>query len=265
MAEPAQTANLRPRKKRPPPKRAEVIQVERIVPRLTRVTFGGGDMAAFSMPKPGAHIKLLFPEPGSTWSPADTDAPRPPSRTYTPRRFDADTHELDVEVVHHGDGLAANWVRTAKPGDELFIGGPGGGLDIPDGTTHAVLLADETAMPAAGMIIEALPEGCEAAVFCEVADADDERRLSAIRGVSPTWLHRAETGAVQGSLLEHAATTLGDMPETTLWWIACEAGAMRRVRKHLMDDRGVEKAWMNTRGYWRLGETNYPDHDYGED
>ena len=47
------------------------------------------------------------------------------------------------------------------------------------------------------------------------------------------------------------------------WFVACEAGAMRGIREHLRNDRAVAPERMETRGYWRRGEANYPDHDYG--
>ena len=42
---------------------------------------------------------------------------------------------------------------------------------------------------------------------------------------------------------------------------------MRRIRDHLerLDERGIDLERIHTRGYWKLGETNYPDHDYGKD
>ena len=36
-------------------------------------------------------------------------------RTYTPRRFDPDTLELDIEFVLHGDGVAATWQHRPTP------------------------------------------------------------------------------------------------------------------------------------------------------
>jgi NADPH-dependent ferric siderophore reductase len=49
------------------------------------------------------------------------------------------------------------------------------------------------------------------------------------------------------------------------WWIACEAATMRRIRDFLLDEIGVDGEKLHNRGYWRLGESNYPDHDYGKD
>lgn len=40
---------------------------------------------------------------------------------------------------------------------------------------------------------------------------------------------------------------------------------MRRIRRYLVEETGVDPAHLHTRGYWRQGEVNYPDHDYGND
>jgi len=252
------------RRPRSPTRLVTVEAVTRVTPRLTCVTFGGEALEGFGPPRPGAHMKLLFAPPGSGWSPDDESAPRPPRRTYTPRRFDPAACRLDVEFVHHGDGLAATWAQGAEPGEPLYITGPGGGYDVPAAATDIVLVADYTALPATGTILEALPAGCRATVLCEVADAAEERDISPLVAVSPTWLHRDGAGSVAGTLLEGAVRAL-DMPDTAHWWIACEAAAMRRIRQYLLAERGVDAALVHTRGYWKLGETAYPDHDYGKD
>ena len=48
-------------------------------------------------------------------------------------------------------------------------------------------------------------------------------------------------------------------------WVACESAAMRDIRRCLTRERGIPLSQLVTRGYWRLGESNHPDHDYGED
>ena len=47
--------------------------------------------------------------------------------------------------------------------------------------------------------------------------------------------------------------------------MACEAAAMRDIRRYFTRERGIPVAQLVTRGYWRAGEQNHPDHDYGED
>ncbi len=258
-----------PRRQRPPPRPVTVRSIARLTPRVIGVTFAGDELAEFTPPRPGAHMKLVFAPPGEKVAARDAmppGAPRPPSRTYTPLRFDAAARTLDCEFVLHGDGIAAEWVTKAKPGDPLHIAGPGGGWDLPEDLRHLVIVADDTAMPAAGTILEALPAGAGATVFCEIEDAAEERPLSPTAAASPTWLHRMAGGqrTQPGLLLEQAVRDL-DVPAGTYWWIACEAAAMRRIRSHLLKERGVAPDHVHTRGYWKLGETNYPDHDYGND
>ena len=40
---------------------------------------------------------------------------------------------------------------------------------------------------------------------------------------------------------------------------------MRRIRRHLLQERGLDAATIVTRGYWKRGEVNHTDHDYGTD
>lgn len=255
------------RRKRPPPRPVQVARVERVTPRLIRVTFAGDRLADFGPPRPGAHIKLLFAPDGVDWNPDDPndETPRPPSRTYTPRRYDREARELDVEFVLHGGGLASDWAVSASPGDRMFIGGPGGGYDIPENAQKMVLVADETSMPAAGMILEALPAGCAAEAICEVSGPDDERPLSGVAAVSPKWVRRADGDARPGAALERAVDEIAAANTDSHWWIACESAAMRRIRDRLRDVHGVAADRLHTRGYWKQGEFNYPDHDYGAD
>jgi NADPH-dependent ferric siderophore reductase len=225
MAETPAAEKPRARRPRSPDRLVTVEKVERVTPRLTRVTFGGEALAGYGPPRPGAHMKLLFMPEGSDWTPDSEDAPRPPRRTYTPRHFDPATQTLEVEFVHHGHGLAADWVQDVQPGAPLYINGPGGGYDIPADARHVVLAADDTALPAAGTILEALPPGCAVTVLCEVADAAEERALSPNAAAAPFWLHREPAGAIAGVLLEQAMRD-ADVPDDACWWIACEAAAI---------------------------------------
>lgn len=249
------------RPKRPPPRPAMVTHVERLTPRVIRLRLAGEALAAYTAPKPSAHFKLFIEEKPGTWR-EDSDMPRPPSRTYTPRRFDPAGQTLDVEFVLHGEGLASDWASTVKPGDPALIGQARGGFDPDPGLRHIVMLADESALPAAGTILEALPAGCTADLHCEIEASSEARPLSPTATADPHWLLR--DGAAYSAKLEAAVGGI-DAPDDALWWVACEAGAMRRIRAHLLTERQLDKSRMITRGYWLAGERNHPDHDYGED
>ena len=254
------------KKKRPPPQLTFVHSVERVTPGVLRVSLEGAGLASFAASKPAAHMKLFFP--AGDWPPPEgiEAAPRPPSRTYTPRRYDASRGILEIEFVKHGAGLAADWAARAKPGDKLWVAaGPGGGYAAPEGMTKLVLLADETAMPAAGMVIESLGASVAARVYCEIANGAEARALSPHVACEPVWLNREPTQARPGSMLEAAMAAPGADLADAHFWIACEAGAMRRIRDHLTRWMGIDRARVHTRGYWRYGDVNYPDHDYGAD
>lgn len=181
-----------------------VEDVVRLTPRMTRVIFGGAEFAGFRSPCPAAHIKLLFVPPGTEWSPKDEQAPRPPSRRFTPLRFDPENRRLEVEFVHHGQGLVAIWAAEARVGDELYIGGPGGGYDIAPDATDVIIVDDDTAIPAPATILEALPRVCRATALYEVADAAEESALSPGSTVTPIWLHRNGQVGLPGATLEDA-------------------------------------------------------------
>ena len=46
---------------------------------------------------------------------------------------------------------------------------------------------------------------------------------------------------------------------------ADQADGERGIRRYFRNDRGLPPDSLVTRGYWRLGEANHPDHDYGDD
>lgn len=254
-----------------PPRRRRVmrwVRVTRVVqisPRMVRVTFTGDDLAAFGWNGPAAHIKLIFPEEGqSEPTPPQPDGPRSTRmRTYTPRRFDPAIPELDVEFVLHGDGPASQWAAQAQPGQALFLGGPGPNYQIAPDAAWFVLAGDDAALPAIASILDALPAQARARVLLEVADAAEERPLASAAQLDVTWLHRGDNAA--DAALESAIRSLALPEGAGRVYVGCEAAAMRRIRAHLLQERGLDPATVVTRGYWKLGAVDYTDHDYGTD
>ena len=122
-----------------------------------------------------------------------------------------------------------------------------------------VIGGDESAIPAIGTLLDALPDRATADVFIEAEDRDATMDTD-----DPiNWLRRSGSSA-PGSLLEAALTTT-DIPAGARVWVACEATAVRRIRRQLLEAGSVSPERLVTRGYWRAGEANHPDHDYGED
>jgi NADPH-dependent ferric siderophore reductase len=40
---------------------------------------------------------------------------------------------------------------------------------------------------------------------------------------------------------------------------------MRDIRRHLLNERGMDRAQVHTQGYWKYGAVNHPDNDRGHD
>jgi NADPH-dependent ferric siderophore reductase len=236
---------------------ATVKSVQRLTPRIVRVTFSGDELAGFGWNGPAAHIKLIF---------GDVSAePRPPSRTYTPRRFDAAARELDVDFVLHGEGPASNWASQAAVGQQLTIAGPGRNYVVDSEAPWFLLAGDDTAIPALCTIFEALPASIPVQALIEVVDEQEQHDLHAGPNVNIQWLHRGPKLADSGRPLEAAVRAATLPPGPGRVYVACESDAMRRIRRHLLQERNLDRSQLVTRGYWHLGVTDHPDRDYGED
>ncbi|HEU5476076.1 MAG TPA: siderophore-interacting protein [Actinophytocola sp.] len=253
-----------PRTTRPPVAlwRVPVTRIERITPRLARITVAGAELAGFPGAGTDQNVMLYFypddvvlPEPltlesaRAIWSRA-----RPRTRTYTVRRHDPATGEIDFDFVLHGEhGLASAWAQRVRPGDPLIFVGPSPAYR-PDPEAEVFLLAgDETAVPAIAAILPALPAGARARVLLEVADAAEEQPLPA--GTEVTWLHRDGRPAGRTDLLERAVRAV-DLPAgATEAWVAGERSAVLAVRRHLLDERRFPRHRVRPTTYWRHGQS----------
>ncbi len=250
----------------------EVVAVRQVTPRLVTVALGGDALEGFEIAAPTQHVKLLFPAPGED-APAlpefgpdglrfPDDRTRPVMRTFTPRHFDPGLTTLDVEFVLHGEGPASAWANQAAPGQRIALAGPGGRMPLELGPGRWVVAGDESAIPAIGTLLAALPASASAEVYLEVDGDSDERELESAADVSATWLHR-QPGSFGPTL--QSALSAADLTGVAGIWVACEATAVRLIRRALLTEGRVDPSSLVTRGYWRLGEQNHPDHDYGED
>lgn len=249
------------------------MAVDRPSPSWVSVVFSGRELDGFRIDAPTGHVKLFFPADGETSAPEPevvdgrvvfpAAAVQPVVRTYTPRRFDAGARTLEVQFLLHGEGPGSRWAERAEVGHRLVLIGPGGRFTLEPDVRHWWIAGDESALPAIGTLIEALPPTTTAEVHAEVANDDARLELAGSPRARVVWHRRRARDAFGAELLD-AARAVPDAPETR-YWVSCEASAMRTIRRHLLDERKLPSASVITRAYWRLGETNYPDHDYGED
>jgi NADPH-dependent ferric siderophore reductase len=246
--------------------------VSPVSPRLISVLVTGDELDGFADAAPTSHLKVFLPGEGADaptlpatgpdGRPVPVDGPLPVVRTYTPRRYDPATKTLEIQFLLHGTGPASEWAQRAKPGDKLAVAGPGGRFSLEPVADHWWLAADESAIPAVGTLLEALPETTAVDVHIEVDGPDDEVEFTAPAKTTISWHHR-RPGAFGSELV--AAAHAASIPEGSRVWVACEAAAMRDIRRYFLTSRLLPPASLVTRGYWRAGEQNHPDHDYGDD
>ena len=271
-ASPAAPEGQRGPRRRKPPRPVEVVSVSRITPRLVSVQVTGDSLESFRIEAPTSHIKVFLPLPGQDapllpeFLPEGQVVPedaRPVVRTYTPRRFDEASRTLEIQFILHGVGPASEWAERVSAGDRLAVAGPGGRFTMDPAAEHWWIAGDESAIPAIGTLLEALPSSATAEVHVEVTDSGDEIELSSPAKTDITWHHRRAPDAWGVELGE--AARAADIPADARIWVACEAAAMRGIRRYFIAERGRPASSLVTRGYWRLGEANHPDHDYGDD
>ncbi|PNB48732.1 MULTISPECIES: siderophore-interacting protein [Pseudomonas] len=234
---------------------------QQLSPHLMRITLASPTVTEMATWAPDQRVKLFFP--AADGSPAKLSQGegwyarfrsmlvdrRPAMRTYTIRHLRAESGEVDIDFVLHGEtGPASRWALRAQPGESMQILAPdsrfsaqeAGGFEWkpPQTLKQLLLVADATALPAAMGILEelaTLTEPPQAQAFFEVDSREDMLAVPDWPGLSVQWLIRdhATAGtlmveAVQQATLPVDASPVGqaveladvDIEEEILWEIA---------------------------------------------
>ncbi|MGY2340748.1 siderophore-interacting protein [Pseudomonas sp. SDO5532_S415] len=241
-------------------RRLQVLRVVDLTPRMRRITLGGPELAGFVSLGTDDHVKLLFPQNAEQAAALENlvlgagknDGAMPPMRDYTPRRYDLEKRELDIDFVLHGDGPASTWAEQARPGQFLHIGGPRGSMIVPDIFDSYLLIGDETALPAIARRLEGLAANRRALVIVEVENGKEQQALESAAQVNVIWVLR-EGGK------DHLLTTVRQVkvPTGSLYaWVATESKVSRQIRRVLLDEHGLDDQFVKAVGYWRMGDSD---------
>lgn len=229
---------------RPAPRTLQVTACRYITPNMLRITLGGAEIATFPDDQESAYIKLIFPE---------ADNPKGLMRTYTVRHQRADA--FDVDFVLHGDaGPASNWAKSARPGDQILIGGPGPKKLVDNTAEWFLLVGDMTALPAISVNIEQLPANARGHAVIEVIDERDIQPLAHPASFNLHWLVNPHPG-VDSQLLVDRVRQLEWLPGRPSIWAACEFSGMRELRRHFKKERQVVRGDLYVSSYWKLGNS----------
>ncbi|GEE02909.1 siderophore-interacting protein [Gordonia spumicola] len=238
---------------------AVVTSVADLGASLRRITVAAPELASHRPIGPDEYIGLLMPRDGrplvvpppgepniraaiSTMS----DDDRPDLRWYTIRRARPEACEIDIDIVVHGDhGPGTRFARRARIGSTVGVRESSALYTYDSCVSSRLLVGDETAIPAIARILESTT--CSGPTTAIIETADPADRL--VDGVQ--WVDRTD---VPGEGLERAvrATPLG--PALDLAWVCGERDAVKRIRRHLVDERSVDRTAVTFSGYWRLGQ-----------
>lgn len=239
-------------------RRVRVRDIHQITPAYRRVVLEGPDLAGFTSPGSDDHLRIFFPPAGQPL-PEPTDDGMPAgleSREYTPFAWDGRSW-LALDFVLHGHGLASAWAQSARPGDEVFLGGPRGSL-VMDGSPDWWLLAgDLTALPAIRRHLAAVPAGTPVDVVLLSNDPADEQELTSAGDLNLAWVHPSP-GSAPGDVtaLLEALAGLPAREGDGFAFIAAEQAVVSPARAYLIE-RGVDLERAVVKGYWKRGTSEY--------
>lgn len=247
--------------------RAVVVGIAALTPNMIRITLDGEDLRRFvSSGDPDERLLALVPPPGKSRAAEpirqpdgtldygeDDDEPR--LRSYTVRRYDPATGQMLIDFVRHAGGVAGSWAVRAEVGDVVYLSPAKGWYAPPAGAAWQLLMADMTALPALGRIVEELTADRRAIAVAEVIEPRDRQQIASPAEVSWRWL-AGGNGHGPSRLL--AALRELTMPEGRGYvWFAGEAGESRAVRKHLRHELGWSDDDFTVIGYWRSSKEQW--------
>lgn len=257
---------------RTPPRLLQVVRSQRIAPHLQRITLGGESLRGFPVQSHGSHIKIFLPRAhqqhpqlpqltaqGIQWPPAEE---RPITRTYSVRAYRADTNELDIEFVMHGEGEdsgpAAHWAAHAQVGDYLGVAGPGGPDPLLAPADWHLLAGDMTALPAIAALLETLPANAQGCVFIETDLATNKFELIHPDNISVHWITRDPQRELLVEAIKQVAPPIGVSSISA--FIAGENVAVVSSRDYLRATYGLTKKNLYAIPYWRRGQDEETYH-----
>lgn len=241
---------------RPGPRVLTVKTAWRLTPNMIRVVFAGPELAGFPEGRDGGNCKLMIPDVGETrGSFADrlADGPKPITRTYTVRKYDAQTGELSIDFVAHGDnGPASRWASHATAGDFLGFAGPSAPKVARFDADWYLVAADPSAIPVAAAALEAMPRNAKGLAIFEVTAPEDRQDIDIPEGIDAHWL--VHPIPLFPSTAQEDLIRAFDWPTGRVQTcIAGESSVIRSLRGFLANEKQVPRDDTYISGYWKIG------------
>jgi NADPH-dependent ferric siderophore reductase len=161
---------------------------------------------------------------------------------------------LIIDFALHDAGPATDWATQAQPGQQLAVGGPRGSFVVPDDFDWYLFIGDETALPAIARRLEELRPGVDATVVAAITGPEERQSFASKARVETIWVERPLSRATDPAPLLDAVRAL-KLPASGdgYAWAAGESQTAKLLRRHLLDERGLDKAHVKAAGYWKRG------------
>jgi NADPH-dependent ferric siderophore reductase len=214
----------------------EVIGVDEVAPHVRLITMASSDLVGFEY-TPGQDLLFEFP-----------DGDRALRRRYTIRRSDTALGIADFEVeMHDGRGPATRWAGRAEQGEHLEAIGPRGGIGLRPTATSHLFVVDDSAMPAAFALLEALPAETPATALLVTSHGAKPRPATAVRpATSLVWLSQSEMLGMLRDLHPAVGTAVYLFGERHLI----------RTAEELLVAGGLDRHAVASKAYWRQDQPN---------
>ncbi|PZS16710.1 MAG: NADPH-dependent ferric siderophore reductase [Pseudonocardiales bacterium] len=219
---------------------ATVAMVTQLTPRMRRVRLVDDSLVGLAAVA-GQTLKIYVP---------DLVSELPVARDYTVRDYDPARPSLDIDVVLHGQGPAANWARQVRPGETLTFVGPSGRYRPDPQADWHLFAGDETALPAIQAYVAMLPATASALLYLEVADAAERQPIPGVAHPTVCWLHRDDCAPGMSTVLYDALHGVPLPPGQGRIWLAGHTPTVRRIRSHLLNQRGLDRRALYVKGFW---------------
>lgn len=258
--------------KRTPPRLLQVIKSEKINNFLQRIILSGPDLDGFPENCNGGHIKLFFPLPnqekpvlpamgenGPKWPPKNL---KPIVRTFSLRKFDKISRELEVDFVRHEThGYASNWALSAKPGHYIGFAGPGGPCPLMNPGEYYAIFGDLSAIPAISSILEDLPSNSKGICIIEVPHKSAILPLNKPKNIKCEWLiNPSKKFSNEGTLFQKIKEIDFSSKNNISAWVAGESRTVVSVKKYFKEVVKIDRKNLYAIPYWKGGEDEEKYH-----
>jgi NADPH-dependent ferric siderophore reductase len=229
---------------------AKVVEVLEVSPRLQRIVVTGVSLFDFPEGRPGHWVKLFLEA---------SDKGVPVGRAYSIREWDAESRRMTFDIALHCGGPMSQWAANARVGDRLSISGPRGGLVENNSANWLLLAGDESALAAIQAIMAQSSAEKALHVFIEVSRESEIIEFPARPNAVIRWLLR-DSESSRTSLTLYEAIRCSSLPNHAGGaWVAGESGVVKKIRNHLLRERGFNAEDVQAAGFWKKGEVDFKD------